>query len=50
VEMVLDRSVSFDENDLDFSNSAPKRDYGEGGGPLPSKKAQGNSYPRRWPL
>ncbi len=48
VEMVLDRSVKFDENDLDFSNSAPRRNIGEGSGPLPSKNAQGAT--RRWPL
>lgn len=49
VEMVLDRPVRFDENELDFSNAAPRRSgSGDGSGPLPSKKAQG--APRRWPL
>jgi type IV secretion system protein VirB10 len=47
VEMVLDRSVSFSENDLDFSNSPSRGRVGEGSGPLPSKKSQGD---RRWPL
>lgn len=47
VEMVLDRSVEFSESDLDFSNSLPRRGVGEGSGPLPSKKSQGE---RRWPL
>jgi type IV secretion system protein VirB10 len=48
VEMVLDRSVKFNEAELDFSNSAPRRNVGEGSGPLPSKNAQGTT--RRWPL
>ncbi len=48
VEMVLDRSVKFDETELDFSNAAPRRNVGEGSGPLPSKNAQAAT--RRWPL
>jgi type IV secretion system protein VirB10 len=48
VEMVLDRTVNFDEGDLDFSNSLQRRNVGEGGGPLPSKKSQPTA--RRWPL
>jgi hypothetical protein len=48
VEMVLDRSVKFEENELDFSNAAPRRNVGEGSGPLPSKNAQAAT--RRWPL
>lgn len=47
LEMVLDRPVSFAENELDFSNSPARRSSGEGPGPLPSKKAQTSS--RRWP-
>jgi len=50
VEMVLDRTVDFDENELDFSNSPQRRSSGDGGGPLPSKKSQSASYPRRFPL
>jgi hypothetical protein len=49
VEMVLDRTVKFDENELDFSGAAPRRNVGEGSGPLPSKNAQGSGA-RRWPL
>jgi type IV secretion system protein VirB10 len=48
VEMILDRTVNFDEGDLDFSNSMQRRNVGEGGGPLPSKKSQPSA--RRWPL
>ncbi len=47
LEMVLDRPVSFEESELDFSNSPARRGSGEGPGPLPSKKAQTSS--RRWP-
>jgi len=50
VEMVLDRPVNFDENDLDFSNSMPRRTgSNDGSGPLPSKKTQSPAT-RRWPL
>jgi type IV secretion system protein VirB10 len=50
VEMVLDRPIQYDENELDFSNAPARRSVGEGGGPLPSKKSQGSSYPRPFPL
>ena len=50
LEMVLDRPVSFDEKDLDFSNSPGYRPgSSDGSGPLPSKKDQSGT-PRRWPL
>jgi len=49
IEMVLDRNVDFNEMELDFSNSPSRRNVGEGSGPLPSQKNQGN-LPRRWPL
>ncbi len=50
VEMVLDRSVNFDENDLDFSNAPPRRGgSGDGSGPLPSRKTQSPGA-RRGPL
>ena len=50
VEMILDRPVSFDENDLDFSNAPPRRTgSSDGSGPLPSKKTQSTGI-RRWPL
>ena len=38
IEMVLDRNVDFKEAELDFSNSPPRRNVGEGSGPLPSQK------------
>jgi len=49
LEMVLDRQVKFDENELDFS-SMPARRSGssDSTGPLPSKKTQ--TTPSRWPL
>jgi hypothetical protein len=51
IEMVLDRTVRFDEGDLDFSHAPPARaGSGDGPGPLPSKKAQPLGSPRRWPL
>src|SRR5579862_5385992 len=49
LEMVLDREVKFDDNELDFSNSPARRSSSDGPGPLPSKKSQ--TVPaRRWPL
>ena len=40
IEMILDRQVRFAEDELDFTNVLPHRSYtGDGGGPLPSKKA-----------
>jgi hypothetical protein len=48
LEMVLDRQVSFAENELDFSNSPMRRAGSDGPGPMPSRKTQGTS--RRWPL
>jgi type IV secretion system protein VirB10 len=50
IEMVLDRTVTFDENDLDFSHAPPRAaGAGDGPGPLPGKKAQAGST-RHWPL
>lgn len=53
LEMVLDRQIRFAENELDFSNAAPRRMSGAAGpAPLPSQKNQ-NSLPipgRRFPL
>jgi len=49
VEMVLDRQVRFDENDLDFSNSIPRRSSSsDSGGPLPSHKTRPNSSRFPW--
>ncbi len=51
VEMVLDRTVKFEEADLDFSNTPPRRaGAGDGPGPLPSRKTQQAPAPRRSPL
>jgi type IV secretion system protein VirB10 len=51
LEMVLDRSLTFDESELDFSGPAFRRQYSDGGGPAPSKKSQQTTYPGRpWPL
>jgi type IV secretion system protein VirB10 len=48
VEMILDRQVQFEESELDFSNSIPRRSSSsDGGGPLPSHKSQ--AYPGRIP-
>ncbi len=45
IEMMLDRTVAFDEGELDFSNVPGRRvGSGESGGPLPSQK-----LPRRFP-
>jgi type IV secretion system protein VirB10 len=50
LEMVLDRSVRFQESELDFSNAPPRRSSsGDGSGPLPSKKIQAPAQ-RRFPL
>lgn len=43
VEMVLDRVVTYQNSELDFSNSPPQSRAGEGGGPLPSVKSQQGS-------
>jgi type IV secretion system protein VirB10 len=48
VEMVLDRQLSYDEAELNFSNLPPRYSSGDGGGPLPSRKTQGAAT-RRFP-
>ncbi|HLH43862.1 MAG TPA: hypothetical protein VKV74_12795 [Bryobacteraceae bacterium] len=50
VEMVLDRAIQYDESELDFSHAPPRPSVGEGSGPLPSKKSQGSTFPRPFPL
>jgi hypothetical protein len=47
VEMVLDRQLTYDEGELDFSNLPPRYNSSDGGGPLPSRKTQGAT--RRFP-
>jgi hypothetical protein len=44
VEMVLDRPLSFSENELDFRNAPPRATLSEGGAPV-EKQQQ-----RRWPI
>ncbi len=50
IEMVLDRQVQFEEGELDFSNSLPRRSAAsDANGPLPSHKSQkpyGGPMPR----
>lgn len=48
IEMMLDRTVTFEEPELDFANAPGRRaGSGDGGGPLPSRKSQ--TLPRRFP-
>jgi len=50
IEMILDRQVNFEESDLDFSNSLPRRSSAsDGAGPLPGRKSQAPAYPGRIP-
>jgi type IV secretion system protein VirB10 len=49
VEMTLDRQLQYEDYELDFSNSAPRRTSSDGSGPLPSRKTQNGGYPRRFP-
>jgi hypothetical protein len=49
VEMVLDRQIGFEDQDLDFANTLARRSaVGEGPGPLPSRRNQ-TTYPSRVP-
>ena len=51
LEMVLDRPVVFEDNELDPGSTAKRRNIGEGAGPLPSQKQQSIPIPgRRLPL
>jgi type IV secretion system protein VirB10 len=51
VEMVLDRTIAFDDQDLDFSNAAAPRRTIDSSGPLPSRRQQSVPMPgRRLPL
>ena len=45
LDMVLDRPLTFDSSEIDFSHSMSRTNAGDGPGPLPSKKDQ--SLPRR---
>ncbi len=48
LEMVLDRPLTFEPSEIEFSNQSFRRSSSDGPGPMPSKKAQ--STTRRWPL
>lgn len=48
LEMVLDRPVTFESTDLDFSNVPRRPSTGGDGGPLPSAKTRGGV--RRFPF
>ncbi|MCW5980806.1 MAG: hypothetical protein KIT09_22185 [Bryobacteraceae bacterium] len=51
LDMVLDRTLTFTEADLDFGAPALRRPSGTGDGPLPSRKTQTRSVPYgRFPL
>ncbi len=45
VEMVLDRPLNFNDNELDFRNAPPRSTMSQGGGPVERQQSQ-----RRWPL
>ena len=45
VEMVLDRPLSFTENEMDFRNAPPRAALSEGGAPVQPQQRQ-----RRWPI
>ncbi len=47
LEMVLDRPLRFEEDEIDFGNTAPRRPSVQGGGPQPSHKSQSIPMPGR---
>jgi type IV secretion system protein VirB10 len=50
IEMVLDRPVSFDNSELDFTHSMQRVSTADGGGPLPKDKHKQLPLPgRSWP-
>lgn len=49
LEMILDRPLTFEPSEIDFSHTSTRTAAGDGPGPLPSKKD--SSLPRRrWPI
>ena len=50
LEMVIDRPLIFAEDELVPGAMAPRRNIGEGPGPLPSQKQNGGAFGRRFPL
>lgn len=46
VEMVLDRQLTYKDEELDFSKVPPRANVSDAGGPLPSRKT---TQPRRFP-
>jgi type IV secretion system protein VirB10 len=50
IEMVLDRTLRFEDPEINFSgNLMPRPSNSVEGGPVPSKKSQGVPIPGRWP-
>jgi type IV secretion system protein VirB10 len=47
IEMVLDRSITFEESELDFGSSPQRRPSVDSGGPLPSRRQQSLPMPGR---
>lgn len=47
VEMVLDRTIAFEDSELDFSSAPPRRSTVDSGGPLPPRKQQSLPMPGR---
>jgi type IV secretion system protein VirB10 len=47
IEMVLDRSIAFEESELDFGSSPPRRPSVDSGGPLPPRRQQSIPMPGR---
>lgn len=51
LDMVLDRPLQYDENEVDFTNASMRRSgSSDGPGPLPSKKSQSSLPGRRRPF
>ena len=45
LDMVLDRPLTFEENEVDFGGGSMRRTPSDGSGPLPSRKARGSRTP-----
>ncbi len=51
LDMVLDRPLQYEENEVDFTNASMRRSgSSDGAGPLPGKKSQSSLPGRRWPF
>jgi hypothetical protein len=47
IEMVLDRPLTFDSSEVNFTSTAGSGHYSDGGGPVPANKSQGLPGPLR---